>query len=238
MTKKVVLFIVEGATEKSALSGVFSKIIQSDIIKFLVVGGDITSKRGIISDNIEKELIEKILGGLDTYKYEADDLKEIVHLCDTDGAYVDVKFMKEANIDKFSYTEDFIFAKNISEIEDRNNQKKKNLLKLSGISKKDNGKNVLTINKVKVPYKLYYFSCNLEHVLYDCLENFSGSEKEDFAGNFEDYYIDKIEDFKIIFKNTLPPPEFQNYKKTWLFIGKSNNSLKRYSNFYFYLKEK
>lgn len=239
MSKKVILFIVEGTTDKSALSGIFSKIIQSEKIKFLVMRGDITSKEGITRTNIEKELSEKILKQLDIEKYEVEDLLEIVHLCDTDGAYVGVDFIKQRDdLEKPSYTEECIKARNIGNIERRNDRKKNNLERLSGISRKNNGTNNLMLKKIKVPYKLYYFSCNLEHVLHNRLEDFSDKEKRELSEKFEDLYIDDIDGFKAFIKNVLPPSEYRTYRKTWLFIGKSTNSLKRYSNLHFFLEEK
>jgi hypothetical protein len=71
-------------------------------------------------------------------------------------------------------------------------------------------------------------SCNLDHVLYN-LQNATDTEKEEYAFNFSEKYIDNIEDF-ILF---LYKSEFSccdSYEDSWMFIKQGKNSLERYSN--------
>lgn len=71
-------------------------------------------------------------------------------------------------------------------------------------------------------------SCNLDHVLYN-LQNATDTEKEEYAFNFSEKYIDNIEDF-ILF---LCKSEFSccdSYEDSWMFIKQGKNSLERYSN--------
>jgi len=51
ITKKVVLFIVEGPTDETTLKPLLKKIINDKKIFFKIVRGDITSQRGIYRRN-------------------------------------------------------------------------------------------------------------------------------------------------------------------------------------------
>ena len=42
-TKKVILFIVEGITDKRSLGGVIDRLVSSNLIRFYITRGDITS---------------------------------------------------------------------------------------------------------------------------------------------------------------------------------------------------
>lgn len=236
MIKKVILFIVEGKSDKNAISAIISKIIKNSHVKFLVMKGDITSDFGIDVKNIDDKLNEKIICELDKYKYEVEDLLKIVHLSDTDGAFITKKFMRESSsVEKFIYTEETITSKNIQSIEARNKNKGANILRLHSKT------NLSLVNrdrkKIRISYSLYYLSCNIEHVLHGKLLEYSDEEKQSLSEDFEDRYIDDIEGFVNLIASVLPPKESCDYNKSWLFIKQKNNSLKRYSNFYIFLEE-
>ena len=71
-------------------------------------------------------------------------------------------------------------------------------------------------------------SCNLDHVLYN-LQNASDKEKEDYALEFSEKYIDNIDDFISFLCNS----DFSccdSYEDSWKFIKGGKHSLERYSN--------
>ncbi len=74
--------------------------------------------------------------------------------------YISKSDIAEADIEKIQYYEDHINAKNASEIAERNKRKGDILYKLRKTGKV-NG----------IPYRIYFNSCNLEHVLYGELKN-------------------------------------------------------------------
>lgn len=89
-TKKVILFIVEGVTDKTSLGGIIDKLVSSNLVRFYITGGDITSDRFSNSANAVSKVnnhVKNFLGreiGL-----KKGDIIQIVHLIDMDGAYID-----------------------------------------------------------------------------------------------------------------------------------------------------
>ncbi len=80
-----------------------------------------------------------------------------------------------------------------------------------------------------VPYRIFYFSCNLEHVLHNIRE-VENEAKFDFSKKFQDEYIDDLDGFlKLICQNTFSVKK--DYASSWNFIKLDNNSIKRYTNF-------
>ncbi|MDD2400874.1 MAG: hypothetical protein PHI90_06820 [Clostridia bacterium] len=217
-TKKIVLFIVEGITDKISLALILSKLITSENIKFHIVGCDITSSKGTSTANaIEKvyDQIKRFMGKDKIYKKR--DILKVIHLVDTDGAYVNKKFIKESQVDSFIYTRDCIQAKKVEDVIKRNDQKSKILNKLSTCG-----------NIAKIDYSVYYFSCNLEHVLHnEC--NMGDERKKEVAEEFEELYYKREYEFIEFIRDKSFAVE-GDYIKTWEFIKKGNNSLNRYCN--------
>ncbi len=87
-TRKIILFIVEGISDKTSLGGIIDKIIKSEDIKFHITDGDITSDKYTTSVNAVKKVNEHIKGFLNNNGFERSDLLKVIHLIDTDGAYV------------------------------------------------------------------------------------------------------------------------------------------------------
>ncbi|MGI6728619.1 MAG: hypothetical protein ACOX4P_08780 [Anaerovoracaceae bacterium] len=218
--KKVVLFIVEGITDKESLELLLTELIEDDSeVIFEVVGGDITSDNHVDRGNIRNKLTEIIKDG-GKRKFRASDYREVIHLVDMDAVFISEENIYEDNtLDRFVYKDDGIYTKSIERVIGRNDKKKK-LLNL-----------LLSTNKVygSVPYRVFYFSCNLEHVLHnerDVEENL----KIKYAEGFQDQYIDDLEGFiEFICNSTFTVKK--GYKESWDFIKKDNNSIKRFTNF-------
>ncbi len=81
---------------------------------------------------------------------------------------------------------------------------------------------------------MYYFSCNLEHVLHDKI-NMDDNFKMEVAEKFADTYYGREHEFINFIRND----EFAvtgDFKETWSFIKKGNNSLRRYCNFHLFFE--
>lgn len=224
--KKVVLFVVEGLTDETALQPVLKKLLQNDKVKFDVLHKDVTSDINCNTKNIKEKIGREINKYLDVSKLKKKDIKEIVHLIDTDGSFVTADAIEEKEQGEIEYTEEKIIVKNRVSIEERN-QRKTAIVRLLCTTEKILG---------GIPYAIYYFSRNREHVLNNVTANLSSDEKWGLAVAFSDKYEDDIKGFCEFMCNS-PFAKGNKYKESWEFILDGTNSLKRYCNFHIFLKD-
>lgn len=218
--KKIVLVIVEGPSDASALERYFVKYFDSDRIVTKIIHGDITTDKNIDQSRIKAHLGNKVKSWITKDKFKKSDIDRIIHIVDMDGAYIDDKLIQldESCKDPF-YSLGSIKTSNIENIRIRNAQKRENVDTLStNTSGIYNG----------IPYKVYYMSCNLDHVLYN-LQNATDKEKEDYALKFSEKYIDNIDGF-IAFLCDSDFSRCDSYEDSWKFIKDGKHSLERYSN--------
>lgn len=215
--KKVVAVIVEGPSDESALGGILKEFFSSDEVQFAVVHGDITSDYEVTKENVVSKIAKLIESVRRKYGYEWKDFLRIIHIADTDGAFTRDCIMENA-VESIQYYEDHIEYFNVEEVRKRNERKSEMMFKL------------YTTGKIHdVPYRLYFNSCNLEHVLYDELKEFSDEEKEILSDEFADKYEGKISEF-IEFISDKSVAVDGTYRETWKYIEKDKNSLRRHSN--------
>lgn len=215
--KKVVAVIVEGPSDESALGGILKEFFSSDEVQFAVVHGDITSDYEVTKENVVSKIGKLIESVRRKYSYEWKDFLRIIHIADTDGAFTRDCIMEKA-VESIQYYEDHIEYFNVEEVRKRNERKSEMMFKL------------YTTGKIHdVPYRLYFNSCNLEHVLYDELKDFSDDEKEILSDEFADKYEGKISEF-IEFISDKSVAVDGTYRETWKYIEKDKNSLRRHSN--------
>ncbi|MCQ2081346.1 MAG: hypothetical protein MJZ11_06775 [Lachnospiraceae bacterium] len=221
--KKVILFIVEGINDKTCLESVLGKIIDSNEVKFQITDGDITSKYGMDESKIKNEVGVVVKTFKDKYHLSAEHFMEVVHIIDTDGAFIDDSMISVGDVDKTMYYDTGIVTSCIDNISSRNKQKSEVVKRMVSITK------VLK----SVPYSVYYFSSNMDHVLHNDA-NMSKEEKDDAADDFDDKYADDPEGFLTLICDS----DFSvngTYKESWDFIQIGNNSVCRHSNFAIYL---
>ena len=127
--KKVVIVIVEGPSEESALGSLLKEYFSSDETYFVVTHGDITSRNDVDATNV----ISKVMLAVDTdigkYGYHWDDLVRIIHIADTDGAFTNGCVVK-ADVENIQYFEDHIESANVIATERRNKNKADAMYKL------------------------------------------------------------------------------------------------------------
>ena len=214
--KKVILFIVEGISDKVSLESIFEQYFEDYKTKIAVMHGDITSQSS--SSDIKANLSDKIdyfcqIEGIQ-FKY---DIIRIVHLVDTDGAFVPPSCVVSGEKD-IEYTLTQIITNNVEGIKYRNASKATVLKVLSKMRKLNN-----------IPYSIYYFSRNLEHVLHNESGDLTDEQKKNLSESFDLKYEDKLDEFLgfITDSNFAVPGD---YKQTWDFIMQGTNSLNRFSN--------
>ena len=222
--KKVILFLVEGASDLTSLEFI-DNINTNETIKFQITSGDVTSKLNITPQNCREEINKILLSFLERSKLRKTDIIKIIHILDIDGVYIpEINIIEDKNIKKFLYTINGIVAPSKENVQKRNESKKQIVEKLLVTSK---------INSI--PYEMYYMSCNLEHVLHDKLEDISEDEKKELANKFADKFYEKEIEF-IEFINNKDFKVLGDYKATWNFIKKDLNSVNRYSNFWLFFE--
>lgn len=86
--RKVMLFLVEGKSEREALEILISNIIKNELVVFQVMEGDITSDKNSTPQNIKKIINEKVKFYMTESKVKKSDILSIIHLMDIDGAYI------------------------------------------------------------------------------------------------------------------------------------------------------
>lgn len=85
MTRKTVIFIVEGNTDKTALENIFRKIYKNKNINVEVTQGDITSDAAIKDEDLENVIFSLVKNYMDDKKLRKSDIWQIVQVFDTDG---------------------------------------------------------------------------------------------------------------------------------------------------------
>ncbi len=194
--KKIVFVIVEGPSDEGAIGVLLDKFYDSKVVHVEVMHCDITTKLGVVSGNIVAKignLVKKYAGRV----FKPEDFSQIIHIADTDGAFIpDDAVVKDSTAANPVYSVTEIRTQRKTGIEARNRHKRENLDKLSS-----------TPAIWKIPYRIYYMSCNLDHVLYGKL-NSPDEEKENDSYAFA-----------------------KKYRQSWQYIREGLHSLERHSNF-------
>ena len=215
--KKVVAVIVEGPSDENAIGSILKEYFSSEEVQFAVVHGDITSDNLTTVDNAVIKIDEIIDNLRGKYGYRWDDFLKIIHIADTDGAFTE-DCVIEAETDEITYYEDHMETSDVAATIKRNHHKAEILFKLYSTGKVHD-----------IQYRLYFNSCNLEHVLYGELKNFSDEEKEEMSDEFAEKYEGKGNEF-IRFISDSKLAVLGTYKATWRYIEKEKHSLERHSN--------
>ncbi|MFJ7936688.1 hypothetical protein [Sporosarcina sp. NPDC096371] len=167
MSKKVVLILVEGETEETLIAEFLEERFGDLEIMVDVKHGDVLSDwNSKFSVNQTKFIVsEWVREYLQEMKFLASDLLAVFQLTDTDGCFIpsdQVVVDEQYGKDNY-YCDDSICVGSSSKktlIEERNDKKSQRIDIL-------NTYHQLHLKKSKIIYKIFYFSTNLEHVLWD-----------------------------------------------------------------------
>ena len=251
------MILTEGPSDKAALTGFFTELyslIDEDIEVFFPVlsedcitgngdveeiyNGDITSRNGVEPDNILPMLLKMFihpeLKKHEAYEYPSS-VYEVIHLVDIDGVYLDDDRIVQADQNEtrdLPYYDDrnnTIIVRNRDWIIDRNRRKRENLAKLVETKR-------LRITMAKdentareKPYKVYYFSSNLDHVLFGKANNESRNKVGDARRFSNDFYEEPLK-MAAYFMNHPCAVSEQDYYDSWKTLSENSSSLEAATN--------
>ena len=217
--KKIVFVIVEGPTDDESLGVMLERIFESYTVHVEIMHCDITTEHDPSGTKVISTVQKTIRGYAARYHYTLKDFDRVIHIIDTDGAFVpEENVVEDAGIKKVRYEKDRIVARNRAAIVQRNERKSANLGKLSGCPVILSG----------IPYSVYYMSCNLDHVLHD-RQNSSNDDKTRNALRIARRYKDDAEGF-VRFISGSDFSVTGDYGASWRFIAEGTNSLRRHTN--------
>lgn len=231
--KKLILFIVEGESDKRSLEAILDNYFDPLKIAFDIIHGDITQDS--YPSSIKKDLNEKIQywSRTNPNKYKITDIKSIIQLVDMDGTYI-----PPCDVIKNTINNETIYLSDRIETIDPDYLINKHKIKssvLNVLSKLQ--KLTITLENpcikekkpqcISLPYRVYYFSRNLEHVLYDISTNLTDTQKKTLSEQFETDFDGNVKKFLQLITTTSVSG---TYEETWNFIKQGNNSLNRFNN--------
>ena len=217
--KKIVLVIVEGPSDDSALGVILNRLFDKNKVHIEIMHGDITTDMNIDPIDIAKALGEVVKRYADSMHFKQLHFQQVIHLIDMDGAYIpDDRVVENPDAEKPVYS--------LTNIQTA----KRDLLLLRNKHKQSKIERICGMQKVwgSIPYRAYYMSSNLDHVLYGKL-NSSDEDKENDAYAFAKKYKDDIDGF-LKFISDSDFSRMEGYKESWAFIKKGCHSLERYTN--------
>lgn len=207
MKGKVIVFIVEGASDEETLIPWIEKRLKELKlrVKVKIMSGDIltkyienTGEYEIKASNVKGKIIEK--------------LKEFMNSSDMKASY-----LKWNDILKVYYVTDIDEC--FSKKKEYSLNKKECLIKMFEFEK-------ITINSKDKKFEIIFFNKNLENVIYDEENELSKEEKEKRSKEFGEKTLTGEWDYKKIFEST-KIKRWNNYKESYegiqKYFGKATN---------------
>ena len=225
-TKKYVLFIVEGKNDQIEIQAMLraycANSLQDKYVDiYLPYNGDITFEK--TEKTITGKLTEAVLswrrGETRLHPFHPvapSDVAKIVHVIDTDGAFIPESAIIADDVGDVEYKEDCIRCGDRAFIVGRNRKKAKAIRKLLSVPKIDN-----------ISYEVFFVSCNMDHVLFGT-QNPAAKSKGPNARYFAAHCKHPADLNQSIFgENICFDGPFQ---ESWNFIQLDMNSLNRHTN--------
>ena len=217
--KKIVLVIVEGPSDDTALGVILNRLFDKNTVHVEIMYGDITTDTSIDPADIVKALGDVVKRYADSMHFKQLHFQQVIHLIDMDGAYIpDECVIENPAVVKPLYSLTEIQIENREKFLLRNKHKQSKIDRICGMRKVWGS----------IPYRAYYMSSNLDHVLYGKL-NSTDDEKENDAYDFAKRYKDDLDGF-LEFISDSDFSMMEGYKESWDFIKTGCHSLERYTN--------
>lgn len=224
-TKKSIIFIVEGPSDKYALEKIFKKIYRRNKeIDFGFTNGDVSTDPTVSVDNVENKIYEAVQNVIKDKKLKNSDVIQVVQLFDMDGAYVPDSAVINGPSYAFEYSETNISCTYPQRAIERNENKRKIMDYL------------LSISEIKsFPYEMYFMSCNLDHALYNEM-NLNYDLKQEYADAFYERFIGKEYLFPTFLESDVVNNVPGTMSASWRYIKDGLHSLERHTNLHIYFK--
>ncbi len=232
----VILFLVEGPSDETALVQPFTSLYGSDArrtskVKSEAFYCDVTTVhlfRGNASFKIERRIQDTIRGFIlqrieSRHAYTWNDLVQIIHIVDLDGAFIPDERVLQGSCAGIRYGEDCILTPNVASVLRRNHEKSACLKELIACS-------ALTYRRKPVPYGVYFVSRNLEHALYGLGRDCTDKEKEQLSMAFSEQCRRRPELFARLLQSKEVKVPGDNLRSTWTYAEEGLHSLERGSN--------
>lgn len=227
MSKKFILFIVEGKNDEREINAIlhtsyFSQYREKYNPFFWTKNGDLTTANDVTPKNIVKKLNDIVLNfrrhGVPFSNISIQDIQEIIQIVDLDGAFIPLDNIVRGEKSSFCYTDDSIITSNVDGARGRNKKKAEILRKLVDIKQIDN-----------IPYSIYFASCNMDHLLFNRIMP-TQQEKCTFSYEFQMLCQNHPEELS----NSLFKPDIAasgSFFESWSNIQNDCQSLHRHTNF-------
>ncbi|KAA0965628.1 hypothetical protein FQ087_04855 [Sporosarcina sp. ANT_H38] len=221
--KKVVLLLVEGSCEEVLLYSRLRSLFEQHNIRFHIQHGDILYDLDRPEEPIKSVIGNAVIGFMMKSKFHSEDIFCVLHIIDMDGCFIpdEAIVIDETQKELTLYHEDRISVpheKQKLQIATRNADRSNNINEMKAADK---------ILSCEIDYRMYYFSRNLEHVLFR-EPNPEKNRKFPEVERFIDQLEMPIEDF---LRQSMPVIKgLEPYSESWERISESTASLQQYSN--------
>lgn len=227
-SKKIVLLLVEGDSEEILLFNRLQELFQQNHIRFRVEHGDMLYNINSQQKSSKSIVGDRVKDYLRTYKLKESDILCVLHIVDIDGIFLSHdRIVIDTEISQLTFYEpEYILVKNEKQKERIQIRNEKRSLRIKEMC------STHTILPAKVPYQMYYFSGNLEHVLFNEL-NAQQDEKIAAIEEFMERLENVIEQYLQLF---IGIPELEGkgyselYQMTWQNIINNESKIDRLTN--------
>lgn len=234
--RRVKLFLVEGPSDETALVRPFAALARGDDGSAARTESeafycDVTTVRLFREDagfRVEQKVRDTIRGFIlqrieSRHVYAWNDLMQIVHVVDLDGAFIPDERVLQGSSPGTVYGEDFIRTADVAAMLKRNHEKASCLNELIACS-------ALTCRRKAVPYSIHFVSRNLEHALYGLARDCTDEEKRALSVAFSEKCRRSPEFFaQLLYSRDVKVPG-NDLRSTWTYAEKGVHSLERGSN--------
>lgn len=211
-SRKAIILIVEGINDEIVLEPI-NKLISNHKFRIKVVNGDPYTEKWHQSKTA-KEIVGEIMKAVKKEtKFKNSDIAHVIQLIDTDGAFIeDDHFIVDETLkpdDGKTYSYDLASRK----VKVTSDSAKKALLrkwnkKSSHVRALKGG---INYSSSKIPFKLYFNTLNMDHVIADCI--LTQDEKALAALKFIESMGDDLTKYTDFFRRKSP---YVSYEDSWV----------------------